>query len=259
MVVIAARPKDLNEALKIAEEQEKYIEMLGGFRQVHVSMADPPEQALNLQIDPTVANAAQQLTEINNRPYRMVANDGEERRREGTNKCFGCGEAGHYRRECPLNKETRTCYHCGRSGHLLRDCNERKREQRSSPDYRLSPVRNHENQGYQSPTAARERAYQSPTAARDPSRRRGPGNQLDRRGRPPREGSQPRPTRNQWRDRPEEQSGGKVRFEKSNNGTSNRNFQPKNGQGRGPRRALRPPRPFSRPNKGQAPERTNQG
>ncbi len=44
--------------------------------------------------------------------------------------CFGCGQRGHVRRECPVARHGGSsrarsniqCYNCGRFGHMARDC-----------------------------------------------------------------------------------------------------------------------------------------
>ncbi|KAF4965192.1 hypothetical protein FZEAL_10784, partial [Fusarium zealandicum] len=48
--------------------------------------------------------------------------DGSENvQANGNDKCFGCGETGHRRAECPNPQEV-TCRFCKQPGHMLRDC-----------------------------------------------------------------------------------------------------------------------------------------
>ncbi|KAL7801179.1 hypothetical protein V8C43DRAFT_273502 [Trichoderma afarasin] len=41
----------------------------------------------------------------------------------GNDKCFGCGQEGHRRAECP-NAGEQTCHYCKKEGHLRKDCPE---------------------------------------------------------------------------------------------------------------------------------------
>jgi hypothetical protein len=58
--VIPHRPETLSEALKLAEDHEQYVEMLGGFRQIHMTTTEP-EQTLNLQVEPAVKRCDAQI------------------------------------------------------------------------------------------------------------------------------------------------------------------------------------------------------
>ena len=137
-VVVAARPRTMTEALDIAEAHEQYVEMLGGFKHVHLTTAGPG-RALNLQVEPAVATASRQLTEMNNRPYHTTAawkqrtsgRGGDDRQDGEPNgqanfRCFACNKPGHFQRECPEQDGTDIpnvrCYECEQPGHFRREC-----------------------------------------------------------------------------------------------------------------------------------------
>ena len=51
------------------------------------------------------------------------------RRNKKRDKCFNCGEYGHWSNECPqtwkgLSRNSYRCYKCGQKGHLSKDCSE---------------------------------------------------------------------------------------------------------------------------------------
>ena len=51
------------------------------------------------------------------------------RRNRKRDKCFNCGEQGHWSNECPqswkgLSRNSYRCYKCGQKGHLSKDCSE---------------------------------------------------------------------------------------------------------------------------------------
>lgn len=47
----------------------------------------------------------------------------------GSGACFGCGDVGHNKRDCPKGGSggVRACYNCGNEGHMSRDCTEPKK------------------------------------------------------------------------------------------------------------------------------------
>jgi hypothetical protein len=119
-VVMQSRPRDLKEAVNTAEEYEHYSEMFGiSNRMAHLTLTE-----ITTPIDSTVAQASQQLTELNNR-----ANTSRE------------PPAG--RQQTQSYQEPPTCFYCAKPGHYARECRKKARDrqqQRSMTDgSRLQP------------------------------------------------------------------------------------------------------------------------
>jgi hypothetical protein len=91
-VVMQARPKDLTEAIGIAEEHEHYSEMFGhdASRMSHLTLTDSPPT------DHTVNQAAQQLQALN----RSKPREGLQKFDPTFVKCYYCDKTGHLAREC---------------------------------------------------------------------------------------------------------------------------------------------------------------
>jgi hypothetical protein len=98
--VMQARPKDLTDAIHIAEEHEHYSEMFSsGHRMMaNMTISDSPPQA-----DHTVTQAAQQLQALN-----VQSNNGQTRQ-----------PTVHFD---PSNLSQQRCFYCNKTGHLVREC-----------------------------------------------------------------------------------------------------------------------------------------
>ena len=54
----------------------------------------------------------------------------------GEKTCFGCGQPGHIRAQCPhqvQSQNTGVCYNCGKAGHLQKDCPEPSKKAGDAP------------------------------------------------------------------------------------------------------------------------------
>lgn len=151
--ISAAQPRTFKEALRVAEDKEKYMELYGGrSRRAHFSanvVMDTPDYPKEFR-DPEVATASRQLQALQQPSGVQFEQPPFERAR------FDRPNSD------PTGRETRTCFYCKKPGHILRDCRIKTRDLQQQ---RMSTASNGHTQTFVSP-----RMSDMPSEGRNPTR-----------------------------------------------------------------------------------------
>ena len=141
--LIAGHPRNLQEAIQVAEAHESYVEVLGTeFGRMNVTIAADPASSITGNAD-VVQKAEQHLRALNSDYSPRI----------------GRAKSPHPGVTPPEGKlpETRTCYNCGKVGHLSRDCWAKRRPQAATPVRRRLPFMGNGN-----PNSAESRPSKPP-------------------------------------------------------------------------------------------------
>lgn len=116
--VIARRPESLDDAIKIATEQERYDQMYGNSYSAEVNMVEAqvaPKTKVRHDSEVVVKKVSQHLREMNKDPahfsvsHRNRSNQESQPQprvaaRTANADCHYCGQPGHFIRQCPVKR-----------------------------------------------------------------------------------------------------------------------------------------------------------
>ena len=125
-ILLQKQPRDLDEAIKAATAVEYALNFGKG--------EEPSVHVVQTQHDDRIKELHTLLQQMSNRfdsveaqlrvaKEETVPKDTRKGRfsgqRPAPQSCYGCGQYGHWKQDCPL---ARKCYHCGEVGHFKKEC-----------------------------------------------------------------------------------------------------------------------------------------
>ena len=104
------------------EDDIKLAIILNGLPEKYRYLVVSLENQEKIDFDELTARLMEEEKKLNPGAYRiaLMAKKGL------TLKCYGCGETGHVKANCPKQGIERQCYGCGEMGHLKKDCPKRE-------------------------------------------------------------------------------------------------------------------------------------
>ena len=125
-ILLQKQPRDLDEAIKAATAVEYALNFGKGEEpSVHVVQTQHDDrikelhtllQQMSNRFDSVEAQLRVAKEETVPKDTRMGRFSGQ---RPAPQSCYGCGQYGHWKQDCPL---ARKCYHCGEVGHFKKEC-----------------------------------------------------------------------------------------------------------------------------------------
>ena len=131
--MLQKQPRDLDEASKAATAVE-YALNFGKEDAPNVGKEDQPSvhvvqtqhddrikelQTLIQRMSTRFDNVEAQLRVAKEETAPQDTRQGRSVQRPMSQRCYGCGQYGHWKQDCPL---ARKCYRCGEVGHFKREC-----------------------------------------------------------------------------------------------------------------------------------------
>jgi hypothetical protein len=141
LAAMNSKPTTLEEATQLVNA------LIHNYRVMRGGSNKPKLRVLRFEEDEAVASVRQTSVPVENEAVANLQDELRDTRAQlaeilslmkkaGRSKspwreCFGCGQLGHFKAECPAEMDNRVCYNCEKKGHLSRECPEKPTRERS--------------------------------------------------------------------------------------------------------------------------------